>query len=76
MPQSPFELALADRVNVMVDACTRCGKCVEACPLPSVIDLKTLKVNPKTCQRCLLCYESCPENAISVKGYSGAKRTS
>ena len=54
--------------------CTHCGACVEACPLPAVIDLKTLTVNPKTCQRCLLCYEACPENAISVKGYSGARR--
>ena len=53
--------------------CTRCGVCVDACPLPNVIDLKTLKVNPATCQRCLLCYEACPENAISVKGYSGAR---
>jgi uncharacterized protein (DUF362 family)/Pyruvate/2-oxoacid:ferredoxin oxidoreductase delta subunit len=53
--------------------CTRCGTCVEACPLPDVIDLKTLKVDYKTCQRCLLCYEACPEKAISVKGYSGAR---
>ncbi|MGH2493212.1 MAG: DUF362 domain-containing protein [Ktedonobacteraceae bacterium] len=57
-------------------SCTRCGICVETCPLPDVIDLKTLTVNYKTCQRCLLCYEACPENAISVKGYSGAGRPS
>ena len=56
--------------------CTRCGVRVQACPLPDVIDLKTLKVNYKTCQRCLLCYEACPENAISVRGYSGARRPS
>ncbi len=55
--------------------CTRCGTCVEACPLPGVIDLKTLRVNYRTCQRCLLCYEACPENAIDVKGYSGARRS-
>src|SRR3989440_1937362 len=54
-------------------SCTRCGICLEACPLPDVIDLKTLQVNYKTCQRCLLCYEACPENAISVKGYSGVR---
>ena len=54
-------------------ACTRCGVCVETCPLPDVIDLKTLKVNYVTCQRCLLCYEACPEKAISVKGYSGTR---
>ena len=27
-----FEAALKTRVDEMVDACTRCGKCVEACP--------------------------------------------
>jgi heterodisulfide reductase subunit D len=33
MLQTPFETALAGRVDAMVDACTRCGKCVEACPI-------------------------------------------
>jgi heterodisulfide reductase subunit D len=27
-----FETALGDRVSEMLDACTRCGKCVEVCP--------------------------------------------
>jgi uncharacterized protein (DUF362 family)/Pyruvate/2-oxoacid:ferredoxin oxidoreductase delta subunit len=61
------------RPQIQEASCTRCGMCVEACPLPDVIDLKTLRVNYKTCQRCLLCYEACPENAISVKGYSGMR---
>src|SRR5260370_16704594 len=28
-----FEAALAARVEAMADACTRCGKCVEVCPV-------------------------------------------
>src|SRR5947209_5266958 len=62
------------RPHIQAEQCTRCGICVEACPLPNVIDLKTLKVDYAACQRCLLCYEACPENAISVKGYSGARQ--
>src|SRR5579863_9690640 len=31
MPET-FESALQARVDTMVDACTRCGKCVAACP--------------------------------------------
>ena len=34
MTQQPtFQEALAGRVETMIDACTRCGKCVEACPI-------------------------------------------
>ena len=28
-----FEAALSERVDAMVEACTRCGKCVEVCPV-------------------------------------------
>jgi len=59
------------RPQIVKDACTHCGICVQTCPLPNVIDLTTLRVNPQTCARCLLCYEACPEGAMVVKGLSG-----
>src|SRR5712691_10385134 len=62
------------RPQIKAESCTRCGVCVETCPLPNVIDLKTLKVDYAACQRCLLCYEACPENAIRSKGYAGARQ--
>jgi Fe-S oxidoreductase len=35
-----FETVLQARVDTMVDACTRCGKCVEACPVTEAAGLK------------------------------------
>ncbi|TGR94566.1 (Fe-S)-binding protein, partial [bacterium M00.F.Ca.ET.191.01.1.1] len=30
--ETSFETVLGERVQDMLDACTRCGKCVEVCP--------------------------------------------
>src|SRR5271157_1966851 len=40
-----FETALGGRVEQMLDACTRCGKCVEVCP--SVLPAGIADVNPQ-----------------------------
>jgi heterodisulfide reductase subunit D len=33
MTETAFEIALAARTSEMLEACTRCGKCVEVCPM-------------------------------------------
>ena len=33
MQTAGFEQALTSRVDDMLDACTKCGKCFEACPI-------------------------------------------
>ncbi|MGB7255048.1 MAG: (Fe-S)-binding protein [Xanthobacteraceae bacterium] len=40
MPET-FESALQSRVDTMIDVCTRCGKCVEACPVTGAAGLET-----------------------------------
>lgn len=62
------------RPRINAAACTRCGTCVQACPLPNVIDLRTLTIDARTCQRCLLCHQACPQAAIGLRGYSGVRR--
>src|SRR5688572_7250860 len=43
-PALTFESALSARVAAMADACTQCGKCVEACP---VTDAGGVKAAPR-----------------------------
>jgi ferredoxin len=33
MTQTAFEVALTERTSEMLDACTKCGKCVEIYPV-------------------------------------------
>jgi Pyruvate/2-oxoacid:ferredoxin oxidoreductase delta subunit len=54
--------------------CTRCGQCVQACPVrPKAVDWHdgNRKRSPSykylRCIRCYCCQESCPEGAIAVK---------
>ncbi len=40
MTDLTFEAALNDRTTEMLDACTRCGKCVEVCPSAQAANIK------------------------------------
>jgi len=52
--------------------CSRCGSCVEACPVEPKALAQPDRGQPPTysylrCTRCYCCQEICPEGAISVK---------
>lgn len=50
--------------------CTRCGACVERCPV-SAVEMRPAGpfiARPQDCTYCALCEEICPEGAISL-GY-------
>ena len=46
-----FETALAARADAMADACTRCGKCVEVCPVTGPGGVKAALASEASDQR-------------------------
>ena len=52
--------------EVDINKCTRCGTCVDACPIPC-IDPATLLINEKECIRCFACVKLCPEKARRIE---------
>jgi polyferredoxin len=48
--------------------CTKCGGCVEACPMQiRILDLPWEKFNDPECTLCLECVEACPTGALTPK---------
>jgi uncharacterized protein (DUF362 family)/NAD-dependent dihydropyrimidine dehydrogenase PreA subunit len=65
---------LAPRPFIIHDRCTRCGTCVEVCPVdPKAVDWPGDEHSAppaydyERCIRCYCCQEMCPERAIEVK---------
>ncbi|MEM3018243.1 MAG: 4Fe-4S binding protein [Candidatus Bathyarchaeia archaeon] len=48
--------------------CTKCGECVEACPMQvRILDLSWEKFNDPECTLCMECVEACPTGALTPK---------
>jgi heterodisulfide reductase subunit A len=63
---------------VDTDACTWCGKCLEACPYAAIekvtVDGRTVAaISATTCKGCGGCVPVCPEDAIDLRGYTDAQ---
>jgi uncharacterized protein (DUF362 family)/NAD-dependent dihydropyrimidine dehydrogenase PreA subunit len=57
------------RPEIDKDKCTKCGKCIEMCPVNAIIIDEDIKIERKKCQevRCFKCMDVCPEEAIKIK---------
>jgi formate hydrogenlyase subunit 6/NADH:ubiquinone oxidoreductase subunit I len=65
---------LTARPFINRDKCTKCGTCLEMCPVgPTALDWmeaeaeKVPRMNYNRCIRCFCCQETCPEGAIDVR---------
>jgi len=65
--------AILPRPVINADDCVRCGRCVEACPVPDkAVRFRDGRRRPPrydydACIRCYCCHEMCPEGAIEKK---------
>jgi uncharacterized protein (DUF362 family)/NAD-dependent dihydropyrimidine dehydrogenase PreA subunit len=69
-----FRNAIVPKPFILSEKCTRCGTCVNACPVnPKAVDWHDgdRKVPPsykyERCIRCYCCQELCPEGAVHLK---------
>ena len=64
--------------TVNTDACTACGKCLEACPygaigMTSLDGREVAAISETGCKGCGGCVPICPEDAIDLRGYTDAQ---
>ena len=53
-------------ILIDVEACIRCGTCVEECPAAAISLDDTPAVSAKDCVSCGVCVEVCPAGAIAI----------
>jgi NAD-dependent dihydropyrimidine dehydrogenase PreA subunit len=53
--------------RVIQEKCTRCGKCLEECPMEaiSVDAAERYAIDPDACTDCGSCSDVCPDGAIT-----------
>lgn len=65
---SKFDLHAKGYPRIVADKCTKCGKCVEICPVNAILNYEIIE---ERCLRCTGCAEVCKEGAIDIEWLLG-----
>lgn len=66
--QTAFHNKTLLRPEANPDRCTRCGSCIEQCPVSALsMGTQLPQVDANKCISCFCCQEICPEKAITLK---------
>lgn len=55
------------KIKVNDQKCTKCGLCVEACPVGAMTLSNRLKIEEPNCIGCRVCLATCKSHALSVR---------
>ncbi len=60
---------LSPKPGIMYKTCTKCGSCVEICPMKTIMKDKDNRpvIEYGKCVRCFCCKETCPDSAIIIR---------
>lgn len=60
---------LSPKPVIVYSTCTKCGSCVEICPVKTIIreEDNTPVIEYNKCIRCFCCKETCPSSAINIR---------
>jgi uncharacterized Fe-S center protein len=65
---SKFDLHARGWPRIVAEKCTKCGKCVEICPVNAIEDYRIVE---DRCLRCTGCSEVCREDAVEIEWLLG-----
>jgi len=67
---NPESMSAAPQLFYLENLCTRCYRCVEACPNKATTKARdgAIKIDRSLCQACGKCVEACPNKAREISG--------
>jgi uncharacterized protein (DUF362 family)/ferredoxin len=64
-----YQPLIKPKLKVRPDLCTRCGVCIEHCPVGALSLQEVPRLDENKCMACYCCYELCPSQAMELTSW-------